>query len=126
MQGKLNTVGMIWQILGVLSILAGVACMAYFTMAGRAAGGAENGMTGAGIGAGIGVVVLVICAVFGLLEFFAGGALKKNKGWARITLIVLSSAQPAELSNRNGDRHLHSDRSAERGSKDGRLDLILL
>ena len=89
MQGKLNTLGIVWQIWGALALLAGIGIFGWLALAGRAAGGTENPGAGLGFGLAAGAVALVICGLFGIVEIAAGGAIKKNKSWARTALIVL-------------------------------------
>lgn len=84
MDGKIDLVGTIWQILGglwLLLLLAFFAFLAFF-FSGRNSIGLPE------------IIVLAACIVFlgigGIVAIAAGGALKARRSWARMAIIVLS------------------------------------
>ena len=92
MDGKINTVGILWIILGVLSILIaafiGVTGGAF--LAGIMGASSSSDAPPAAILAGFMGVIAVGFLVFGILEIVAGMALRKHRPWARIAIIILS------------------------------------
>jgi hypothetical protein len=89
MDGKINIVGILWAILGALTILGGA-------MAGLGGGAFFAGMRGqdqqaaGAIFAGLMGIMAVFCVVLGIVEVMAGMALRKHRPWARIAIIILS------------------------------------
>jgi len=91
MDSKINTVGILWIILGVLSILVaafvGVSGGAF--LAGMLGASDSNGPPAA-VAAGFMGIIAAGFLVFGIVEIVAGLALRKHRSWARILIIILS------------------------------------
>jgi high-affinity K+ transport system ATPase subunit B len=84
MQEKINSVGLIWQILSVLTLifLVVIAGIAGFAITAHGSIGLPEIVLVAS--------VAVFLALIGIGGFIAGGALKARRPWARIAIIVLS------------------------------------
>ena len=89
MDSKINTVGILWMVLGILSILGAV----FMVISGGAFMAGMKGtdqQAGGAIFAGVMWVIAAFVALIGIIEFLAGSALRKHRPWARIAIIVLS------------------------------------
>src|SRR5438477_1678351 len=90
MDNKINTVGILWMVLGILSILGAI----FMVISGGAfMAGSMHGtdqQAGGAIFAGIMWIIAAFVAVIGIIEFLAGSAPRKHRPWARVAIIVLS------------------------------------
>jgi uncharacterized membrane protein len=89
MDSKINTVGILWMVLGILTIL-GAVFMAVSGGAFMAGMHAPDERAGGAIFASIMWIIAAFVLVIGIFEFLAGSALRKHRPWARIAIIVLS------------------------------------
>jgi len=94
MASKINTVGILWIILGVLSILGaafvGLSGGAFLAGMKGAAGSTPSDAAPAAVMAGFMGIIAAACLIFGIVEIVAGMALRKHRSWARIVIIILS------------------------------------
>ena len=89
MDSKISTVGILWIVLGALSIL----CAVFMGVGGgssfQAGSHASDGVMQVAVGSMMGIIAAVLL-LLGLLEIFAGMALRKHRPWGRTTIIILS------------------------------------
>jgi hypothetical protein len=92
MNDKINMVGIVWVVLGVLTCLgAGFVMLGGGAMlAGFASGGDHDAAVAGSMVAGFMGILAICILVMGIFEIVAGLALRKHRPWARIAIIILA------------------------------------